>query len=93
MQRRRKQKRKQPQQPPHSRLPQKLRQRPPENRQPRPQESQPQKQQMPQRKQIPIQAAAPEAVLRTAAHPHDNGESIRVRYFQQLLQRNIPWKI
>lgn len=36
---------------------------------PRPQESQPQKQQMPQRKQIPIQAAAPEAVLRTAAHP------------------------
>ena len=24
---------------------------------------------------------------------HDNGESIRVRYFQQLLQRNIPWKI
>ena len=59
----------QPQQPPHSRLPQKLRQRPPENRQPRPQESQPQKQQMPQRKQIPIQAAAPEAVLRTAAHP------------------------
>ena len=57
--------------PPHSRLPQKLRQRPPENRQPRqrPQESQPQKQQMPQRKQIPIQAAALEAVLRTAAHP------------------------
>ena len=54
--------RKQPQQPPHSRLPQKLRLRPPENRQPRPQESQPQKQQMPQRKQIPIQAAAPEAV-------------------------------
>ena len=42
-----------------------------ENRQlrQRPQESQPQKQQMPQRKQIPIQAAAPEAVLRTAAHP------------------------